>query len=214
MRSLHLDAWLAGIFAVRWRVIGAHGARGSWIRNGCCETISRLRRAGRNLRYPQIRQIRAAVAQLVEQRIRNAWVGGSSPSCGTTISLKLLNEKSSQWVVKFYKSNSINYTSPVADRPNQVVGSNQPWNFGRYTRLDMPSKASKDKHRATMHFTLFLKNHAELLRHSNGRKISWANHAYQLIHPKLIKGPLHCSLRALCCEAPPPHVSRKGPPEF
>ncbi len=27
----------------------------------------------------------AAVAQLVEQRIRNAWVGGSSPLCGTNI---------------------------------------------------------------------------------------------------------------------------------
>lgn len=26
----------------------------------------------------------AAVAQLVEQRIRNAWVGGSNPSSGTT----------------------------------------------------------------------------------------------------------------------------------
>ncbi len=28
----------------------------------------------------------AAVAQLVEQRIRNAWVGGSSPFCGTIFS--------------------------------------------------------------------------------------------------------------------------------
>src|SRR5690606_33687267 len=29
---------------------------------------------------------RAALAQLVEQRIRNAWVAGSSPACGTTTS--------------------------------------------------------------------------------------------------------------------------------
>ena len=27
----------------------------------------------------------AALAQLVEQRIRNAWVAGSNPACGTTL---------------------------------------------------------------------------------------------------------------------------------
>ena len=40
--------------------------------------------AGRILLYnTRLRVTKAGVAQVVEQRIRNAWVGGSNPSTGT-----------------------------------------------------------------------------------------------------------------------------------
>ena len=41
-------------------------------------------------RHPRQRTISAAVAQLVEQRIENPWVAGSSPACGTILALFVL----------------------------------------------------------------------------------------------------------------------------
>ena len=43
----------------------------------------------------RLRQIFAGVAQAVEQRIRNAWVGGSNPSTGTRFSAS--NRRGPPW---------------------------------------------------------------------------------------------------------------------
>jgi protein involved in polysaccharide export with SLBB domain len=47
-------------------------------------------------RHPRQRTISAAVAQLVEQRIENPWVTGSSPVCGTILFLLLGSSASAQ----------------------------------------------------------------------------------------------------------------------
>ena len=43
-----------------------------------------------------LRVTKAGVAQVVEQRIRNAWVGGSNPSTGTIISRNLVTFRDSE----------------------------------------------------------------------------------------------------------------------
>ena len=44
---------------------------------------------GRGFKSRHPRHMRAAVAQLVEQRIENPWVAGSSPACGTILFILL-----------------------------------------------------------------------------------------------------------------------------
>ena len=60
-------------------------------------------------RHPRQRTtISAAVAQLVEQRIENPWVAGSSPACGTILALFLLSSASFA-------------QSPVVAQPRDVI---------------------------------------------------------------------------------------------
>lgn len=53
----------------------------------------------------------AAVAQMVEQRIRNAWAGGSSPSSGTTFLVTVVMDSGKNAIYRNFFTIFIHYCS-------------------------------------------------------------------------------------------------------